>query len=51
MCFCCVSVADKDMEERALAALSTGQKKIKLEIQDLSERVKLAREATQKLKE
>ena len=47
----CVSVADKDMEERALAALSTGQKKIKLEIQDLSERVKLAREATQKLKE
>ena len=51
MCFCCVSVADKDMEERALAALSTGQKKIKLEIQDLSERVKLAREVTQKLKE
>ena len=51
MCFSCVSVADKDMEERALAALSTRQKKIKLEIQDLSERVKLVREATQKLKE
>ena len=39
------------MEEKALSALGTGQKKIKLEIQDLSERVKLAREATQKLKE
>ena len=46
MCFCCVSVADKDMEERVLAALSTGQKKIKIEIQDLK-----GREATQKLKE
>lgn len=42
---------DKDMEEKALSALGTAQKKIKLEIQDLSERVKLAREATQKLKE
>lgn len=39
------------MEDKALTALSAAQKKIKLEIQDLSERVKLAREATQKLKE
>ena len=42
---------DKDMEEKALSSLGTAQKKIKLEIQDLSERVKLARESTQKLKE
>ena len=51
--FCAMSffVVDKDMEEKALSALGTAQKKIKLEIQDLSERVKLAREATQKLKE
>ena len=47
----CLCYIDKDMEEKALSALGTGQKKIKLEIQDLSERVKLAREATQKLKE
>ena len=39
------------MEDKALTALGAAQKKIKLEIQDLSERVKLAREATQKLKE
>lgn len=39
------------MEEKALSSLGTAQKKIKLEIQDLSERVKLARESTQKLKE
>ena len=45
------SPVDKDMEEKALTALNAAQKKIKLEIQDLNERVKVARESTQKLKE
>ena len=39
------------MEDKSLSALNSGQKKIKQEIHDLSERLKVAREAIQKLKE
>ena len=42
---------DKEMEDRALSSLGTAQKKIKLEIQDLSDRLKVSREAIQRLKE
>lgn len=41
----------REVEERALALLSSGQKKIKLEIQDLSDRLKMTKEAVQKLRE
>ena len=42
---------DKDMEEKALATIGSAHKKIKLEIHDLSERVKNSKELIQKLKE
>ena len=42
---------DKDMEEKAISSLNTAQKKIKLEIHDLSEQLKSSRENIQKLKE
>ena len=42
---------DKEMEDRALSSLGAAQKKIKLEIQDLSDRLKVSREAIQRLKE
>ena len=47
----CPSPPDKDIEEKTLATLSSAQKKIKLEIHDLSERVKVSKELIQKLKE
>lgn len=42
---------DKDAEERTLASLTAAQRKIKIEIHDLSDRLKVSREAIQKLKE
>ena len=42
---------DKEMEERALSTISAAHKKIKLEIHDLSERVKNSKEMIQTLKE
>ena len=39
------------MEEKALATISSAHKKIKLEIHDLTERVKSSKELIQKLKE
>ena len=42
---------DKDMEERGLSAIGIAHKKIKLEIHDLSERVKNSKELIQQLKE
>ena len=42
---------DKEMEDKALSSLGTARNKIKLEIQDLSDRLKVSREAIQKLKE
>ncbi len=42
---------DKELEEKTLAVISTAHKKIKLEIHDLSERLKNSKEAIQKLKE
>ena len=44
-------VADKEMEEKTLSAISSAHKKIKLEIHDLSERLKNSKESIQKLKE
>ncbi|XP_064385096.1 YEATS domain-containing protein 4-like [Halichondria panicea] len=41
----------KDMEEKALTVLNSAQKKIKLEIHDLSEQLKASRESTGKLKD
>lgn len=41
----------REVEERTLSLLSSGQKKIKLEIQDLSDRLKITKEAVQKLRE
>ena len=41
----------REIEERALGSLNSGQKKIKLEIQDLSDRLKMTKEAIQKLRE
>ena len=41
----------KEKEERTLASLNSAQKKIKLEIQDLSDRLKLNKEVIKKLKE
>ena len=45
------SHTDKDMEEKALVSLNSAQKKIKLEIHDLSEQLKASRESIQRLKE
>jgi len=45
------SPSDKEIEEKALAAISSAHKKIKLEIHDLSERVKSSKELILKLKE
>ena len=42
---------DKDMEEKGLAAIGSAHRKIKLEIHDLSERLKNSKELIQKLKE
>ncbi len=42
---------DKDIEEKALTALNSAQKKIKLEIHDLNEHLKASRENIGKLKE
>ena len=42
---------DKDMEEKALSTISSAHKKIKLEIHDLSERVKNSKDMIQTLKE
>lgn len=42
---------DKEMEERTLSTLSSAHKKIKLEIHDLSERLKNSKEMIAKLKE
>ncbi len=42
---------DKDIEEKALSALNSAQKKIKLDIHDLSEQLKASRESIGKLKE
>lgn len=39
------------MEEKAISSLNAAQKKIKLEIHDLSEQLKSSRENIQKLKE
>ena len=39
------------MEEKALTSLNSAQKKIKLEIHDLSEQLKASRESIQRLKE
>ena len=41
----------REIEERTLSSLNSGQKKIKLEIQDLSDRLKMTKEAIQKLRE
>lgn len=41
----------KDLEERTLTSLTSAQKKIKLEIQDLSDRLKLNKEVIKKLRE
>lgn len=41
----------RDQEERTLYAINSAQKKIKLEIQDLSERLKLNKETIRKLQE
>lgn len=41
----------REVEERTLVSLTSGQKKIKLEIQDLSDRLKITKEAVQKLRE
>lgn len=41
----------REMEERGLSSLMAGQKKIKLEIQDLSDRLKMTKGAVQKLRE
>jgi len=42
---------DKDQEEKALQALNSAQKKVKLEIQDLTEQLKISKESIQLLKE
>lgn len=44
-------MADREMEERCLSSLSSASKKLKLEIQDLSDQLKVSREAIAKLKE
>ena len=41
----------KELEEKQLGAISSAHKKIKLEIQDLSDRLKLSKESIQKLRE
>lgn len=41
----------REMEERHLASITAAQKKIKLEIQDLSERLKMTKELVQKYRE
>lgn len=41
----------KELEERTLTSLTSAQKKIKLEIQDLSDRLKLNKEVIKKLRE
>jgi len=42
---------DKELEEKTVEAISSAHKKIKLEIHDLSERLKNNKESIQKLKE
>ena len=44
-------LTDKEIEEKALVTVSNARKKIKLEIHDLSERLKSSKEVIQKFKE
>lgn len=44
-------LADKEIEEKTMATVAAAQKKMKQDIQDLSDKLKLTRESIQTLKE
>ena len=41
----------RELEEKTLSCIGTAQKKIKLELQDLSERLKISKDSLQRLRE